>query len=89
MKMFQINVQGGGSHLFKSVNEGYQWVCQNVMNEGDVEWYRECGNEVPLWEVQGEQLQEVVLRNSFENVVLVTWNENAEGWMGKSFAQFH
>lgn len=87
MKMFQINIRGGATHLFKTVNDGFQWVCKNVMNQGDIEWYKECGNEIPLWEVKGARLQEVVLRNCFENVTLAAWNENVEGW--EEFATFH
>lgn len=87
MKKFQLNIRNGGTHLFNSVNEAYHWACKNVMNESDINWYKECGNEIPLWEIKEERVQEIVLRNSFENVVLAIWNEKAESW--ENFAEFH
>lgn len=50
---------------FDTVEEGYKWALENLANEGDYEYYRECcGNS--LDDVVGEELQVAVLKNAFE-----------------------
>lgn len=87
MRKFQINVRGNGTHLFDTVSEAYHWVCENVMVQGDKDWYKECGNDVLLNEIEDERVQEVVLRNCFENVILAIWNDRADGW--EKIAEIH
>ena len=87
MRKFQIEIKGSKAHFFNSVSSTYQWVCENVMNEGDIDWYKECGNDVPLWNIKEEKIQEAVLRNCFEKIIYSAWNDNAESW--KDLAIFH
>ena len=76
MTKFQINVVGEDrGHLFDTVSQAYAWVCENVMTEGDAEYYRSIGNIIPLSQIQNENVQEVVLRNVFENVRFSGWND--------------
>lgn len=86
MRKFQLNIKNGESHLFNSIADAYKWACQNVMTQGDIDYYQEC-SDIPLYEIQNEEIQEAVLRNVFENVIFSAWNDDGEGW--ENFAEFH
>lgn len=88
MRMFQINVKGETkSHLFNTIGAAYVWVCKNVMTEEDVEYYKSIGNKTPLNEIQEEYVQEVVLRNAFENVCFSGWTDRF--YPDSSYVIFH
>lgn len=87
MRKFQVNIRNGGTHLFNSVSDAFHWVCENAMSKSDIDWYKECGNDIPLWKIEEERVQEVVLRNSFENVILAIWNDKVDNW--EKFATIH
>lgn len=79
MTMFQINIKGENKgHIFNSVSQAYTWVCQNVMTEGDIEYYKSIGNKTPLYQIQNENIQEVVLRNAFEKICFSGWNDRVD-----------
>jgi hypothetical protein len=78
-KKFQINVRGEEKgHLFNSISQAYQWTCENVMTEEDVEYYKSIGNTIELSQIQDEKIQEAVLRNVFEKVCFSGWNDRVD-----------
>ena len=88
MTLYEVSVKNDKLHSFNSIHEAYMWVCKNVVNEGDRNWYRECGNTIELEEVTDAKIQQAILNNVVEKVVYAEYNDRGTTETNK-YRQYH
>ena len=78
--MYRLNVRIDNSivsYLFPTISDVYQYVLDSVATDGDRKYYRDlCGLELEDVKSRSEDSKNAILRNVFENVVLVEQIDN-------------